>query len=206
MSNWGRVLVIVALLAAGCGYHLAAGDLRDVGSVAIVTPRNEAGEPGLDRMMADALRRELLRRSGARIAENPATADVVVRGRVLGVETSARSLSSVVLVLEYETNVMVELEADRGEKKLVAATRFQETERHLASADVEAQRKNRDEAIRRVTSVLASRFLDLLGDELPPPTAEEQELEREENPFVPPAAESEQEIENEAAPEPEPAP
>lgn len=204
MSVWGRLLVAIALLSAGCGYHMAAGDLRNVGAVAIVTPQNEAGEPGLDRMMADALRRELLRRSGARLAENPATADVVVRGRVLDVETSARSLSSVVLVLEYETNVVVELEADRGEKKLVAATRFQETERHLASADVEAQRKNRAEAIRRVTSVLASRFMDLLGDELPPPTAEEQQLEPEENPFVPPAPESEEEIEKEGAPEPTP--
>jgi hypothetical protein len=186
--SFGRAIVSCFLLVfAACGYRLAAGDLRDVGAVAIVTPRNEAGEPGLDRIVADALRRELLRRSGARLAENPATADVVVSGRVLDVETSARSLSSVVLVLEYETNVLLELEATRGAKKWIAATRLQESERHLASADVEAQRKNRDEAVRRIASVLASRFLDLLGDEVPPLPAAEQVGEPEPNPMVPPA-------------------
>ena len=179
-------LLLCVSLLAGCGYRLAAGDLRDVGAVAIVTPRNEAGEPGLDRIVADALRQELLRRSGARIADNPATADVVVSGRVLQVETSARALSSVVLVLEYETNVTLELEAARGGEVLVAATRLQESERHLASADVEAQRKNREEAVRRVASVLAARFMDLLGDETPPLPAVEQVPEPEPNPMVPP--------------------
>ena len=187
-----RLLVALALLLAGCGYRLAAADLRDVGSVAIVTPRNEAGEPGLDRIVADALRRELLRRSGSRLAESPSDADIVVRGRIVEVQTSARSLSSVVLVLEYETAVTLELEAARGEKVVVAATRFQETERHLASADVEAQRKNREEAVRRVASVLAARFLDLLGDEVPPLPAEEQVPEPEPEPFAPPAPASEE--------------
>jgi len=187
---YGRLLLLaLALFLPGCGYRLAAGDLRDVGAVAVVTPRNEAGEPGLDRVVGDALRRELLRRSGARIADNPATADVVVSGRVLAVETSARALSSVVLVLEYETNVTVELEAARGGKMLIAATRLQESERHLASADVEAQRKNREEAVRRVASMLAARFMDLLGDEVPPLPAAEQVPEPEPNPMVPPEPE-----------------
>ena len=164
--SFGRLLLIaIALLLPGCGYRLAAGDLRDAGAIAIVTPRNEAGEPGLDRIVADALRRELLRRSGARLAETPGTADVVVTGRVIAVETASRSVSSVVLVLEYETVVAIELQAARGEQVLVAATRLEESERHLASADVEAQRRNRDEAVRRVASLLAARFMDLLGDE-----------------------------------------
>lgn len=157
----------LALLLVGCGYHLAAGDLREAGTIAVVTPRNDAGEPGLDRVVGDALRRALLRRAGGHLAETPASADIVVSGRIVEVETSARSLSSVVLVLEYETAMTVELRAVRGEETLVAPTRLRESERHLASADVEAQRKNRDEAIRRVASVLAERFCDRLGDQVP---------------------------------------
>lgn len=190
---WVRhLLLVVALLVPGCGYHLAAADLRDVGSVAIVTPRNETGDPGLDRLVADALRRELLRRSGSRLAESPGAADIVVRGRVVDVETSARSLSSVVLVLEYETAITLELEAARGEQVVVAATRLSESERHLASADVEAQRKNREEAVRRVASVLAARFMDLLGDEMLPLPAVEQVPVPEPEPFGPPAPSSEE--------------
>jgi len=159
------LILVIALLFAGCGYHLAAGDLREVGTIAIVSPRNETGEPGLDRIVADALRRELLRRSGARIAENPEKADVVVRGKIVGVQTVARGLSSVVLVLEYETQVTLELEAKRGDQVVVAPTRFEDSERHLASGDVEAQRKNRVEALRRIASLIAARFLDRLGDQ-----------------------------------------
>ena len=160
-----RVLLTIALLVSGCGYHLAAGDLREVGTIAIVTPRNEAGEPGLDRIVADALRRELLRRSGARIAEDPEKADVVVRGKIVNVQTAARSLSSVVLVLEYETQVTLELDAKRGDQVVVAPTRFEDSERHLASGDVEAQRKNREEALRRIATMIAARFMDRLGEE-----------------------------------------
>ncbi len=39
---------------------------------------------------------------------------------------------------------------------------LQEAEYYLASADVEAMRKNRDEAIRRVAGVLAQRVHDTL--------------------------------------------
>jgi hypothetical protein len=92
----------------------------------------------------------------------------VVSGRIVGVETQARSLSSVVLVLEYQTSVTLELRAMRGEEVVVADTRLVESERHLASSDVEAQRKNREEALGRVASLLAARFLDRLGDEATP--------------------------------------
>ena len=164
MSSRCLLPLALGLLLVGCGYHLAAGDLREAGAIAIVTPRNDAGEPGFDRVVADALRRELLRRAGARLAESPGSADIVVSGRIVEVETSARSLSSVVLALEYETVVTLELRAVRGEKTLIAPTLLRESERHLASADVEAQRKNRDEAMQRVASVLAARFCDRLGD------------------------------------------
>ena len=162
----GRVVVAVALLVCGCGYHLASGDLKQAGTIAIVTPRNDAREPGYERVLADALRRELLRRAGARLAEDPAQAELVVSGRIVGVDTSPRSFSSVVLALEYEANVSVELRARRGDVDVVESSRLSESERYLASADIEAQRKNRDEALRRVASVLAARFLDQVGDQV----------------------------------------
>jgi hypothetical protein len=160
------VLAILLLAHAGCGYRLAAGDLREVGAVAIVTPGNDTTEPGLELVVADVLRRELLRRTGARLTERPEDAGVVVRGRVVRVETSARSLSSVVLALEYETTLAIELKAERGGEVLVPDTRLEDSERFLASADVEAQRRNKDEALRRVASVLASRFLDRVGEKV----------------------------------------
>lgn len=157
---------LLCALALGCGYHLAAGDLREAGRVAVITPRNDAREPGYEQVMGDALRRELLRRAGAHLAEDPAKADLVVSGRIVQVQTSPRAFSSVMLALEYEANVSVELHARRGEQELVANAQLSESERYLASADIEAQRKNRDEALRRVAAVLAARFLDQVGDQV----------------------------------------
>jgi hypothetical protein len=164
----GRVsgVVVALLVICGCGYRMASGDLREAGAIAIVTPRNDGREPGYERVVADALRRELLRRAGARLAEDPAKAGLVVSGRIVEVETAPRSFTSVVLALEYEARVSVELRARRGEEDVVGATRLSESERYLASADIEAQRKNREEALRRVASVLAARFLDQVGDQV----------------------------------------
>jgi hypothetical protein len=157
-------LLGLAFVQAGCGYRLAAGDLRSLGSVAIETPVNDAGEPGLEFVVADALRRELMRRSGPQLIESPEQAAVVVSGRLTNVKTSPAALSSVVLVLEYETTMDLELRARRGGEVMVETTQLQESERYLASADVEALRKNRQEALRRIASVLAARFLDRLAD------------------------------------------
>ena len=44
--------------------------------------------------------------------------------------------------------------------------RMRESERYLTSADIEAQRKNRDEALRRLAAVLATRFFDEVGEAL----------------------------------------
>jgi hypothetical protein len=158
------LLLSLGLAHAACGYRLAAGDLKDVGSVAVVTPKNETAEPGIEFVVADVLRRELLRRSDAQLAEKPESAGVVVRGRVVRLETSTRAFSSVVLALEYEAVLELELRADRDGEALVAPVTLQDSERYLASSDVEAQRRNRDEAVRRVASVLASRFIDRVGD------------------------------------------
>ena len=152
------------LAPAACGYRLAAGDLREVGSIAVVTPRNDSSEAGFELVVADVLRRELLRRSGARLSEQPDSAGMVVRGRVVRVETAARAYSSVVLALEYEATLELELRADRDGEALVDPVQLQDSERYLASSDVESQRRNRDEALRRVAAVLASRFLDRVGD------------------------------------------
>lgn len=171
---WWRLLawlwLAVALgLGSGCGYGLAGAGLPGVATVAIRTPENVTHEPGAEYVVADALRRELLRREGGSLVEDPARADVVVSGRVMDVRSRSRSFSSAVLAREYDLMVRVALHAVRrdGTELLAGDRSFSETERYLGSADIEAQRKNRDEALRRVSSLLAARFFDSLGEALP---------------------------------------
>ena len=170
MVRGAWLLVLCAWLVAGCGYAFVRydGGLGEIRSVAVSTPRNDSYEPGVEFVVADALRREFLRRHGARLVEDPVGADLVISGRVLPIEASGRSFSSVILALEYEFILVLELHATKADGSELAidprATR--ETERYLASADVEALHKNRQEALRRAAALLAGRVYDALYETL----------------------------------------
>jgi hypothetical protein len=163
-------LIAAAAVAHGCGYALVRSDgaLGDVRSVAIPTPRNDSREPGAEYVVADALRREFLRRRGVRLVEDPSSADLVLSGRVILVGTRAASVDSLVLALEYEITVEIDLEARRSGGGTVPLDQgaLRETERYLASADAEVTRKNRQEALRRVAGVLAGRVYLALHETL----------------------------------------
>jgi len=163
------LLFSLALATVSCGYRFVTGKagLPGVGSVAIATPENESFEPGLEFVVADALRKELLRRGGARLVESLDRADLVITGRVAGLRAQARSHTSTYFALEYGITLEVELDSQRGDgEDLAVQRRLVETERYLSSADVEAERKNRGEAIRRVAAVLASRYFDRVSEAL----------------------------------------
>ena len=166
------VPTFLALLVAGsgCGYSLVryGGALGDVRSVAVSTPSNESYEPGIEFVVADALRREILRRRGVRLVNDPEQADLVLQGSVLPLEVSGRAFSSVSLTIEYEVTLSLRLEAIRagGEHVAIDPRALQESQRYLASADVQAARKNRDEALRRAASLVAERVYDALYETL----------------------------------------
>ena len=163
-------MVLCAWLAAGCGYAFVRydGGLGEVRSVAVNTPRNDSYEPGVEFVVADALRREFLRRHGVRLVEDPVGADLVISGRVLPIRASSRSFSSVILALEYELTLALELHATKadGSELVIDPRATSETERYLASADVEALRKNRQEALRQAAALLAGRVYDALYETL----------------------------------------
>lgn len=167
----GAVVVIVAIAPlVACGYQVVryGGGLGEVRSVAIRTFANDSYEAGVEYTVAEALRREFLRRRGVRLIEDPGAADLVLSGRVEGVSVSGRSFSSVLLALEFQLTLDLELEATLRDGSPVPLDErsLRESERFLASADVEAQRKNREEAVRRVAGVLAGRVYDGLAEAL----------------------------------------
>ncbi|MGH0032009.1 MAG: LPS assembly lipoprotein LptE [Myxococcota bacterium] len=160
---------LLALACSGCGYALAGSGLGGAGKIAIHTPENRTQEPGVEYIVADALRRELLRRDGAVLTDDPARADLVVSGRVVEIRSRSKSFSSAVLAREHELVMKIALQAVKkdGTELMSPRTAFEENERYFASADVEAQRKNRVEALRRVSNLLAARFFDSMGEALP---------------------------------------
>jgi outer membrane lipopolysaccharide assembly protein LptE/RlpB len=166
------VWVAVFLLASGCGYHFVRyqGGPGGVHSVAIHTLRNESYEPGVEFVVSDALRREFLRRGAVDLTEDLSRADLVLSGAVDRVSVDGRSFDSVVLATEFQLTLGLDLEAVRrdGSSLAIDPRALRETERYFASADIEATRKNRSEAIRRLATLLAGRLHDAVDEALAP--------------------------------------
>ena len=164
-------LLPVAALLAGCGYALVRyGDgPGDVRSVAVRTLANRSSEPGYELAVTEALLREFLRRGALDVMRRPEEADVIVSGSVGSIHTRARTFSSIVLALEYEVTVLLELEILRrgGREIEVPESTLMASELYTASSDLEAQRKNREEALRRVAAVLANRVHDSISERFP---------------------------------------
>ena len=84
----------LALAVGGCGYaQVGSSGGRSLGRVAVQTPENGSGHAGIEFIVADALRREVLRRAGAELVEDEASADWVVSGRVLPLKIQSASLA-----------------------------------------------------------------------------------------------------------------
>ena len=166
------VLAASLLPAIACAYAVVRyrdGE-RSGRSVSVRTLANNSAEPGVEILMTEALRREVMRRGGLRLVADSEPADIVIAGRVRPLVTSSKSFSSVVLALEYTVTLAVDFQVEQrgGETIEFAGSPFRDSEIYLASADVEAGRKNREEALRRVADLIAGRVHDALDQELRP--------------------------------------
>lgn len=166
----GRLLCALLLLgcSSGCSYGFVhyRGTLGQARTLAIHTPSNESMEPGLEQVMAEALRREALRRGGLRLVGSGA--DLVLDGAVLPLAVEQTSVSSVLLALEYRVSMSVQLRAlgRDGTPLLSEPILVSESDRYLANPDVEILRKSRAELLRRLSSLLAERCFDALYEAL----------------------------------------
>lgn len=166
-------LALLAAVGLSCGYAVerAPSSLSaDAPRLSIRTLDNQSSEPGLDRLVSEALRREWMRRGRVKLVGDPARADWVISGRVLPLRIHTRTMSSVVLALEQTVTMRVELElitrsAAGPSRHRLPSRLLGESEIYFASADLEATRKNRVEALRRVAELVAERAVDAVNSE-----------------------------------------
>lgn len=160
------LLVTSWLWQAGCGYEFVRPSMGVAGAhtIAIDAFTNDTIEPGLDTMVTDALRREFARRGALRLVEDDQAADLVLSGQVARMSISSRSFSSVQFALEYEVRLSLRAELKRrgGEEVRLDPRALTASDRYLSSADVEISRTYRQEALRRVSDMIAGRIADAL--------------------------------------------
>jgi hypothetical protein len=163
---------LLLLAQGGCGYSLVryGSGLGDAHRIAIRGLTNDSFEPGVEALVSDALAREFAQRGALRLVEDPATADLVIGGTVSSVEVRAESFSSILFALEYQVRMQLGLTVKRrdGSEVPIDPNALVESERYLASSDLEVTRTNRQEALRRLAGVLAGRVHDALYERIAP--------------------------------------
>lgn len=164
--------LFLCLQLLGCGYKFVryADQPGGVRRIAILGIENETFEPGVDHLMTEALHREFRRRKALIVVANPEDADLVLGGEVELLETDSLSFTSISFAVEYQLRMRLALEIENkaGKRIPIDDHALRATEIYLASADIEVTRKNRQEAIRKVTFLLASRIHDALFERMSP--------------------------------------
>jgi hypothetical protein len=162
-------MLLLPALLAGCGYRWVRYRAFGVPPrVSVVTLRNDSNEAGVELIVSEALRREILGRGALRLIRDPSDAQFVVRGSVRPLVTRRRSFTGVSLAREYQVTLRLELEVEDLEhsRPLIPPRMFIASEIYLASADAEAGRKNRKEVLIYLSALLARRVHDSMDREL----------------------------------------
>lgn len=169
--------VLAGALISACGYHstlapvrrASASEERDPAAperarVSVSALRSHSPEPWLDRIVTDALRRELAGRARLRLIDDPDAAQLRIHGRIRPIDITSRSFSSFVAALEYSLTLALDLEVRLANGSVVRLDpqMLSETDSYLASPDIEITRTNRLEALRRISDLLAVRVADAL--------------------------------------------
>lgn len=158
----------------GCGYQSMMGPsgnglagTEEGGAparIVVLALTNDSPEPWLDRIVTDAVRREMSARGGFKLVDERSAADLTLRGRVRPLDIRSKSFSGFVAALEYELTVALDLELvlESGQTIRLDSRILSESDVYLASADIEVTRSNRLETMRRLSDLLSSRVADLI--------------------------------------------
>ena len=161
------VQIALALLATGCGYHFA--DERSVFGpgtrhIEIRAFENRSNQPGYEQVLADALAEEFTRRGALEPVYEGSPGELVLAGRIDSVSESPRSFSSVALAVEETVELRVAVEVRRSADNSLIWKRddLRLSELFLSSPDPNVELSNREQALRRLSSLLAERIHDEL--------------------------------------------
>ncbi len=162
------VLVAFLLLSAGCGYHVAGRGSRlpaSLKTIAVPALENRTSRYRIEQRLTEALVHELLSRTSYHVVADPAAADAVLRGQVLGLESSplvfdtatGRATTFVVTV-----HLAVRLEERETKKLLYRNDNFVFREQYEVSTDIPSFFDELNPALDRLARDFASRLVAAL--------------------------------------------
>jgi outer membrane lipopolysaccharide assembly protein LptE/RlpB len=163
LNHTGIVTVtfLCLFLLMGCGYQMVGKKTHvppGLNSVAIPTFKNQTFEPGIEIPFTQAFLREFIQDRRVNVV-NRAEADSVLEGIIKYFSFYSVSYDSSGFVLEYQTNVVLDLTLkDRAGKVLWEEKGFSENRWFRASSSVLTNEANKQAAIQETGRFVAERL------------------------------------------------
>ncbi len=158
-------IAIVAALGSGCGYHVAGRSSRlpaDWSSIAIPAFKNDTTRYRIEQRLTEAVIHEFLTRTKYRVIQNEESADGVLHGEVLSIETSPvifNSTTGEVETMLVTVHTKVALTDNKTSKVIYKSDDMVFRDEYQISSDVQSFFDEQSPALGRMARDFASKLV-----------------------------------------------
>ena len=162
---WKFLPFLAVLMLSGCGYHVAGtSDHLPSGwnSIAIPIFVNNTTNYHIEEKFTEAVIREFIARSKYHIVQNTASADAVLHGEVLSVETAPvlfNATTGEVTTMLVTVHTKIQLVDNKTQKPVYENTDMVFRSEYQISPDVKSFFNEQDPAVQRMSRDLASHIV-----------------------------------------------
>jgi outer membrane lipopolysaccharide assembly protein LptE/RlpB len=167
-NRLARVLplaLLVAIFVSGCGYHVAgrAGNLpSEWKTIAVPAFKNDTTRYRIEQRFTAAVIRQFLQRTKYRIVQDPASADAVLHGEVLTIETAPMLFDATtgeVTTSLVTVHTKVSLVDNQSQKTVYENDDMVFRDEYQISSDVQSFFEEQDPALERMSRDFADQLV-----------------------------------------------
>lgn len=157
--------VLAVLLGGGCGYHVAGHAAQlpsDWKTIAIPAFTNDTTRYRIEQRFTQAVIREFITRTKYRVVQDTQSADAVLHGEVLSIDTNPilfQATTGQVTTMLVTVHVKVQLVDNRTEKPVYKNDDMVFRNEYQISTDVNSFFEQQDPALERMSRDLASHLV-----------------------------------------------
>ena len=162
------VLLPLVFLLVGCGYHVAGritGAPAEWRTIAIPAFKNDTTHDRIEQRFTEAVIREFIARTRYRIAQDPASADAVLHGEILSIDTNPvlfNATTGEVTAMLVTIQVKVELDDSVSKKAVYQNNDMTFRDEYQISSDPQSFFNEEDPALARMSRDFASRCVSTI--------------------------------------------
>jgi outer membrane lipopolysaccharide assembly protein LptE/RlpB len=169
-NSMRQTVVLLTLLAApffsaGCGYHIAgrAGNLpSEWKTIAVPAFKNDTARYRIEQRFTAAVIRQFIQRTKYRIVQNPESADAVLRGEVISIDTNPvlfNATTGQVTTMLVTVHTKVQLVDAATQKVVYKNDDMLFRDEYQISTDVQSFFEEQDPALERMAKDFAAQLV-----------------------------------------------